>query len=68
MDGLIMKYFVLKPSGDNEYAMASRRAIKMYAKTIEKTNGKLATELRDWMLKEDSAVIDSRLENPPKRV
>ena len=34
MNGLVMKYFVLKPKGTDVYALASRRAIAMYAETI----------------------------------
>jgi hypothetical protein len=30
-----MKYFVLKPRGDNIYAQASRRAMLEYARIIE---------------------------------
>lgn len=34
MDGLMMKYFVLKPRGNDAYAAASRAAMHAYA--IEK--------------------------------
>jgi hypothetical protein len=31
MNGLLMKYFVLKPAGDDRYAAASRKAMRAYA-------------------------------------
>ena len=48
MPGLQMKYFVLKPKGDDPYARASRAAMHHYAKFIEQENPELAKELRDW--------------------
>lgn len=48
MNGLQMKYFVLKPTGNNSYATASRRAMLEYAKVIRDTNSELADELRSW--------------------
>jgi len=47
-DELTMKYFVLKPKGFDEYARASREAMRKYASVIGRTNPKLATELRAW--------------------
>jgi len=32
MNGLMMKYFVLKPAGDSPYHTASRKAMKEYIK------------------------------------
>lgn len=52
MNGLEMKYFVLKPRGDDRYAAASRKAMRAYAKHIEPANEQLAKELRDWADKE----------------
>lgn len=52
MDGLVMKYFVLKPKGDDEYAKASRKAMMMYAASIRKENLKLSTELIEWTISE----------------
>lgn len=46
--GLYMKYFVLKPKGDDPYASASRKAMRVYAKHIEKENPQLANSLRMW--------------------
>lgn len=51
MNGLEMKYFVLKPRSkepDDDYAHASRQAIKEYARCIESVNPDLAMELLDW--------------------
>jgi len=52
MDGLVMKYFVLKPKGRSVYAAASRVAMLAYADEIEKLNPKLAGQLRDWAIVE----------------
>lgn len=52
-DGLEMKYFVLKPGGDNKYAQASREAMIAYAKAIDSTNPKLSEELEDWVYREE---------------
>ena len=46
--GLQMKYFVLKPKGQDEYAKASRAAMRQYARIIKETNMELADGLRDW--------------------
>ena len=50
--GLEMRYFVLKPKGDNPYANASRKAMLRYADEIGIENPKLATDLREWVLAE----------------
>lgn len=52
MKGLKMKYFVLKPNGNDVYAEASRAAMNQYARLIEHKNPKLAKELRDWAFDE----------------
>jgi hypothetical protein len=51
-DGLKLKYFVLKPGGDDIYAMASRAAMTTYAQVIEHANLKMANDLRDWANRE----------------
>jgi len=48
MDGLIMKYFVLKPKGTDQYAQASRKAMRAYATAIGGENPQLKKELREW--------------------
>jgi hypothetical protein len=50
--GLEMKYFVLKPKGNNPYAHAARKAMLVYARSIEDHNQDLATELRAWACRE----------------
>ena len=45
---LFMKYFVLKPGGDNEYAHSSREAMRMYAYSIRPHNEDLSNELIAW--------------------
>lgn len=52
MKGLELKYFVLKPKGNDEDAEASRYAIKAYAKKIKKHNPELAKEMIDWANRE----------------
>lgn len=56
MQGLQMKYFVLKPKGNDAYAEASRKAMRAYALGIDKVNPELAKELREWADKELAAV------------
>lgn len=48
MDGLLMRYFVLKPSGQSPYARASRMAMRKYADAIKGENPDLARELGEW--------------------
>lgn len=48
MSGLQMKYFVLKPSGDDKYAEASRKAMRAYSNHIQNENPELAEDLRKW--------------------
>lgn len=55
MNGLMMKYFVLKPAGDSPYSFASRSAMETYADAIGAENGKLADELRAWVKREEDA-------------
>lgn len=52
MDGLVMKYFVLKPHGDDVYAEASRTAMKSYAYAIKRENPTLASNLFSWVDRE----------------
>lgn len=53
MSGLQMKYFVLKPAGDDPYAKASRAALREYAKSIMDENTELAIDLYDWVYGEE---------------
>lgn len=57
MDGLIMKYFILKPRAkDNAwdvYALASRMAMLAYAEAVQSENPQLAKELIGWVTREE---------------
>jgi hypothetical protein len=48
MSGIMMKYFVLKPAGDDAYASASRIAMRAYAKHIKDINPELCRDLTEW--------------------
>ena len=48
MKGLEMKYFVLKPRGNDDYAKASRSAMRDYARKIYETDSSLSLELEEW--------------------
>lgn len=52
MNGLEMKYFILKPKGSSPYHKASRAAMNQYARLIEQENPELAEQLREWTFKE----------------
>jgi len=56
MPGLLMKYFVLKPKGNDPYAKASREALLKYAEFIEGENPEMASDLRHWALSEDARI------------
>lgn len=58
MPGLIMKYFVLKPKGNDIYAEASRQAIFTYANTIVEENPELAKDLREWATQEMPGIYE----------
>jgi len=48
MEGLKLKYFVLNPTKEDDYGIASRKAILAYADAIQQTNSELAFDLRKW--------------------
>lgn len=52
---LEMKYFVLKPRGNDAFAQASRAAMREYARVIAEVDQKLADELDVWANKESIA-------------
>ena len=56
------KYFVLKPSGDDQYAVASRNAMETYAKCIEDENPDLSFWMRNWIIDEKHAASNRALE------
>lgn len=60
MNGLIMKYFVLKPRGKDLHAEASRKAMRAYARHITMDNPEFAKELEDWAFKESSYKLEEK--------
>ena len=48
MTELMLKYFVLKPKGEDVYAKASRTAMHAYARVIRETNPEFSAEIADW--------------------
>ena len=55
MDGLTMKYFVLKPRGSDAYARASRDAMRAYAAAVQGENPALCDGLMLWARNEEEA-------------
>lgn len=52
-----MKYFVLKPGGADDFAEASRHAMKRYANHIELCgHGTFAGQIREWVEREEAAL------------
>jgi len=62
---LEMKYFVLKPRGDDRHAVASRAAMRMYARSIRTADPELARELREWANRELSIVVQKKRKLDP---
>jgi len=55
MSKLYMKYFVLKPKGNNMYAEASRRALEAYARHILDDDPEFAKHLIKWIKEEEKS-------------
>ena len=49
---LDMKYFVLKPNGDDMYSLASRLAMRSYAYAIVEHDPELAKAMLEWANRE----------------
>lgn len=49
MEGLALKYFVLNPNKQDGFGVASREAIRTYAKCISSTDRQLSLDLFQWM-------------------
>lgn len=64
MSGLELRYFVLKPRGDDQYAVASRAAMRCFADHIQSENPALADDLRQWAHKEAVTKYDHDLGGP----
>ena len=56
--GIETKYFVLKPRGDNEWAAASRKAMRAYARHIQGIDPELAESLLSWANSESKVALD----------
>ena len=52
-----LKYFVLKPGGDDAYARASRTAMRVFAAEIEQDNFQLAADVKQWCYEEERKLI-----------
>lgn len=61
---LQMKYFVLKPSGDSAYSVASRYALQTYAKIIKDFDKELSANLLEWVDAEWEKCKLEALRNP----
>ncbi|MDE2442009.1 MAG: hypothetical protein KGP14_13380 [Betaproteobacteria bacterium] len=59
-NGLLMKYFVLKPAGDDAYAKASRAAMRQYARLIREENQGLHDDLVAWADREQFVLMESK--------
>lgn len=55
-----MKYFVLKPKGNDIYAQASRDAMIQYAKTITIENNDLSQDILEWVLREQNKAKENK--------
>lgn len=58
-EGLHIKHYVLSPHGTSKHAIASRSALYAYAEVIEKTNVRLARDLRAWAARETASAIQA---------
>jgi hypothetical protein len=57
LDGLQLKYFILKPRGNSLHAIASRAAMRAYAECIVAVNPKFAREVEAWASKEEMSMV-----------
>lgn len=58
MSGLEMRYFILKPKGNDPYARASRAAMRAYADVIRAENPEMAIDLDEWADRETVVKAD----------
>ena len=71
MSGLELKYFVLRPKSkyqDDQYAFASRQALRTYADSIAGVNGELAHDIRVWVQTEDENNAKMEYSEPDERL
>lgn len=60
--GLVMKYFVLKPRGKTQHAIASQLAMLTYAAAISDSDKQLSDDLLRWVKEETDR--NNRKRNP----
>lgn len=65
-NGIVMRYFVLKPKGNSPYHEASRAALRAYADSIQPVNDRLAIQIRQWARRENRIARMTR-EDPTVR-
>ena len=53
MDGLLLKYFVLRPAGNDRHAIASRAAMRTYAHSMHGHNNELSKDIKEWAEREE---------------
>ncbi len=61
MTQIKMKYFVLKPGGNDNYAKASRIALRAFATEMERDDLPFAAQLKEWAYEEERAVYREAL-------
>ena len=52
-NGLKLKYFVVRPEGNDTHARASRAALRTYSAVILKENEQLSKDIEIWVTKEE---------------
>lgn len=63
MSGLQMKYFVLSPLKSDKFGLASRKAIREYAKEIHETDLHFSDDLIGWMDRLDKSDVTEFVSN-----
>ncbi len=66
MDGLLMKYFVLRPAGEDWHAIASREAMRVYAHYVQGANGALSKDVTRWVNREEKKFEQTKAARLPK--
>lgn len=54
---ILLKYFVLKPGGTNDYARASRTAMRVFATEIEQSDPRLSAQVKQWAYDEERKIV-----------
>lgn len=60
MEGLEMRYFVLKPRGISAFARASRAAMRTFAEIIDDENQVLSGDIYAWVKKEEDRILSKK--------